>query len=302
MDATCSGLQHFSAILRDPVGGGYTNLYDDEQVGPKKDIYAKVSLNAMQAIQLDSEDSDEAKAKIALWWLSTGIPRGMAKTPVMTYVYGATLQGTVSFVQDYVEGEMGLQWPEGVRPYDYCAYAAKKLIYGIAATVPAADSAMRWLRAIAKQQPKGQRMEWRSPTGFLVQHDYQDFDEVRVKLRSCGVATVLVREYNEDTKTVQMQNAVSPNFVHALDASHLTLTALEMKAQGLDIVGIHDSFGTQPCDVDALHTAVRTAFVEMYRADNVLSNFLWDVSGIGEVPMRGTLDLRGVLESEFFFC
>jgi DNA-directed RNA polymerase len=99
-----------------------------------------------------------------------------------------------------------------------------------------------------------------------------------------------------------MQNAVSPNFVHALDASHLTLTALEMKAQGLDIVGIHDSFGTQPCDVDALHTAVRTAFVEMYRADNVLSNFLWDVSGIGEVPMRGTLDLRGVLESEFFFC
>ena len=84
MDATCSGLQHFSAILRDPVGGGYTNLFDDDGVGPKRDIYARVGLNAMQAIQLDSEDSDEEKAKIALWWLRVGIPRGMAKTPVNT--------------------------------------------------------------------------------------------------------------------------------------------------------------------------------------------------------------------------
>ncbi len=304
MDATCSGLQHFSAILRDPVGGAYTNLNDQhpEFMGPKQDIYSKVSTNALQAIQLDSEDSDEAKAKIALWWLRTGIPRGMAKTPVMTYVYGATLQGTVQFVQEYVEGDMGLHWPEGCRPYDYASYAAKKLIQGIAATVPAADSAMRWLRAIAKQQPKGQRMEWRSPTGFLVQHDYQDYDEVVVRLRSCGVTEAIVREYNEDTKPIPMQNAVSPNFVHALDASHLTLTALGMAERGLDIVGIHDSFGTQPCDVDALHTSVRTAFVEMYRKDNVLSNFLWDVNGVGEIPMRGTLDLTGVLESEFFFC
>jgi len=99
-----------------------------------------------------------------------------------------------------------------------------------------------------------------------------------------------------------MQNAVSPNFVHALDASHLTLTALEMQKAGLDIVGIHDSFGTHPCDVDTLHTAIRTAFVEMYRADNMLANFLWEVDGIGEVPMRGTLNLLDVLDSEFFFC
>jgi DNA-directed RNA polymerase len=123
-----------------------------------------------------------------------------------------------------------------------------------------------------------------------------------VKLRSCGVVEAIVREYNEDTKPLPMQNAVSPNFVHALDASHLTLTALDMQKRGLDIVGIHDSFGTQPCDVDSLHTAVREAFVSMYRADNVLSNFLWDVDGIGEVPMRGTLDLQEVLNSEFFFC
>lgn len=302
MDATCSGLQHFSAILRDPVGGGYVNLIPDPEATQKQDIYARVALNAMQVIRQDSESSDPAIAAPALWWLQTGIPRSMAKKPVMTYVYGATLRGTVDFVEEYVYAEMGLKFPEHVRPYDYAAYAAKKLFQGIAATVPAAEAAMQWLKGIAKQMPKGQRMEWRSPTGFLVQHDYQDYDEVRVRLRSCGMETVLIREYNEDTKAAPMQNAIAPNFVHALDGAHLTYTALACKDMGLEIVGIHDSFGTHPSDVAELHTAIRSSFIALYQARNVLSEFLWDVEGVGEVPMRGTLDLEQVKDSEFFFC
>lgn len=302
MDATCSGLQHFSAILRDPVGGKFVNLLGDCTEEEKQDIYAKVALTAMQCIEQDTLDSDPAKAAVALWWLRVGIPRSMAKKPVMTYVYGATLRGTVDFVQDYVESEMALKFPEHVRPYDYAAYAAKKLFQGIAATVPAAEAAMQWLKNVAKQMPKGQRMEWTSPTGFLVQHDYQDYDEVRVKLRSCGVTDVLIREYNEDTKAIPMQNAIAPNFVHALDASHLTLTSLNMQRRGLSMVGIHDSYGTHPCDVAELHTATRESFVELYQSRNVLSEFLWEVNGKGEVPMRGTLDLEQVKDSEFFFC
>ena len=99
-----------------------------------------------------------------------------------------------------------------------------------------------------------------------------------------------------------MQNAIAPNFVHALDASHLTMTALAMKKLGLSMVGIHDSYGTHPSDVTAMHTCIRTSFVELYEGRNVLSDFLWEVNGIGSAPMRGTLDLRKVLDSEFFFC
>jgi len=302
MDATCSGLQHFSAMLRDPIGGGFTNLYDDTFVGPKQDIYSRVATNALAVIKMDSESSDPEKAAVALWWLKAGIPRGLAKKPVMTYCYGATLRGTLSFVHQYVEEEMGLRFPDGVRAYDYASYAAQKLFIGIAATVPAAEAAMQWLKGVARQMPNGRRMEWKSPTGFLVQHDYQAYDEVRVKLRSCGVTSALVRDYNEDTRPIPMQNAVSPNFVHALDASHVTYTALKMKAQGLHMVGIHDSFGTHPCDVGAMHQNIREAFVDIYQNRNVLAEFLWDVEGTGEVPMRGTLDLSRVLDSEFFFC
>lgn len=161
---------------------------------------------------------------------------------------------------------------------------------------------MHWLRNVAKQQPRGQRMEWTAPTGFKVQHDYQDYDEIRVKLRSCGVESAVVREFNDDTRPLPMQNAIAPNFVHALDASHVTFTCLAMRDDGLDMVAIHDSFGTHPSDVDAMHTHLRAQFVHLYQARNVLAEFLWEVNGIGEVPMRGTLDLERIKDSEFFFC
>lgn len=220
----------------------------------------------------------------------------------MTYVYGATLRGTTGFVREYAETELKLKWPDELHSYKYAQYVAQKLFSGIARTVPAAEYAMMWLRNVAKAQPRGKRMEWTTPTGFVVQHDYQQYDEKKVHLRSCGVTSIMVRHATDDTNPLQMQNAIAPNFVHALDASHLTFTAIKMCEEGLDMVGIHDSFGTHPCDLDTLHTHLRVAFVELYKGRNILGEFLWDVQSIGDPPMRGTLNLDEVLDSEFFFC
>lgn len=302
MDATCSGLQHFSALLRDPVGAQYVNLIDTAQCGPKQDIYARVAHNAMLAIQQDLNSSDVDIAAKAAWWIKMGIPRGLAKKPVMTYVYGATLRGTAEFIENYIEVEMKYVWPDDVNGFHYATYAARKLFQGIAATVPAAASAMQWLRDVARQQPDGQRMQWRTPTGFLVQHDYQDYKDVRIKVKSCGVSHMMVRELLDGTRAHSMQNAIAPNFVHAMDASHLTRTANKMHERGINVVAIHDSFGTHPCDVATMHECIRTAFVELYDNRNILGEFLWDVQGVGEQPLRGSLDLKAVLDSEFFFC
>lgn len=145
-------------------------------------------------------------------------------------------------------------------------------------------------------------MEWPGPTGFLVQHDYQDFDEVEVRIASCGIKLTLVREFNEGTLPVPMQNAISPNFVHNLDASHLTFSALAMKKRGLQMLAIHDSFATHACDVDTMHEVVRDEFAKMYSSGTLLEDFLWAVAATGEVPPRGSLDINRVRSSEFFFC
>ena len=223
----------------------------------------------------------------------------------MTYVYGATLRGTAEHIEHMlgkeILAEVGETWLDESKTFEHCMYIAKKLFQGIAAAVPAAASAMHWLREIAKQQPAGQRMTWHTPTGFWVQHDYQDFTDSKVRLNSCGVVQVLVREWNHGTRAHAMQNAISPNFVHALDASHLTMVANAMRAEALDMVAIHDSFGTHPCDVDAMHLHIRTEFVRLYSRPNLLAEFLWEVGGVGEPPQRGSLDLLEALESEFMF-
>jgi len=302
MDATCSGLQHFSAMLRDPIGGRYVNLYDEAKCGPKQDIYAQVAQNALHAIARDLDSPDPDVAAMARFWSDAGIPRGLAKGPVMTYVYGATLRGTARHIEEKVAEDMPeVVFPDEARSYLYCQYAARKLFHGIETTVPAAAHAMRWLKSVAGQLA-GKSMTWNSPTSFPVIHDYPAVEALRVPLRSCGVRLSLVYEMLPGTNEAKMRNAISPNFVHALDAAHLTKTALLMKGQGLAMVGIHDSFGTHACDVDAMHENIREAFIGMYEGKNLLGEFLWEVGAMGEPPQRGSLDLQQVRDSEFFFC
>ena len=261
----------------------------------------KVAENTMQAMRRDTTSSDPLVAAPARFWLEHGVPRSLVKKPVMTYVYGATLIGVIWHVEAYIDEELPGAIPDDSPVGPYSQYLAKKLFQGIASTVPAAAAAMAWLKQVARDTPKGQRMVWKAPTGFPVQHDYQDYDERRIRVRSCGIERVLVREFNDDTKPKQMQSAIAPNFIHALDASHLAFTAQRMKDLGLCFVGVHDSFGTHPCDVDSMDFIIRRTFYNMYKEQHYLADFLWEVGGIGETPNTSTLDLNLLLDNEFFF-
>lgn len=93
IDATCSGLQHFAAMLRDTVGGQYVNLTDPLKCGPKADVYARVSVLAAELMQQDVTAGTEKAKRLAEWWTKRGITRAMAKRPTMTYVYGEPCTG-----------------------------------------------------------------------------------------------------------------------------------------------------------------------------------------------------------------
>lgn len=303
MDATCSGIQHFAALLRDPVAAKAVNLDDAKDMGPKMDIYMAVAHAAMKSIAFDAEHApDENTRALAGFWQGVGgIPRAMAKKPCMTYLYGATLLGTTHHVRDFVEDEMPEVKIPDQHAFQFYQYVGKKLFAGLEAAVPAAAEAMRWLQSVASKHPRGERMEWTSPTGFPVQHDYQSYRELRLKIKSCGVLFTAVREFDGGTRTHSMRNAISPNFVHALDAAHLTFTADAMRKSGLSMIGIHDSFGTHPCDVDDMQRIIREQFFRLYNDFDILGDFRSDVETALKPADVGTFDLKAVLSSEFFF-
>ncbi|QJD54801.1 putative RNA polymerase [Pseudomonas phage MR6] len=294
MDATCSGLQHFSAMLQDEVGGAYVNLTPGAE--QKADIYRRVAELAMLQVHRDAEGGNE----YAQQWLTVGVSRDMAKGPVMTYVYGATLSSVADGLEDRLDAA---GWRcEGMSMQRMSAYMAKLLFAAIADTVPAAAAAMRWLKELVRKTPRDKPIQFTTPIGMFVNHDYPDEEMERIAVRSCGMQYIVMYKQLETTKPLRMQNAIAPNFVHSLDGAHLGYTALRMEAHGLDMVCIHDSFGTHPGDVDVMHTHIREAFIHLYTCKDHLNDLAeqlgLDVTYIG----TGKLDLTKVRESEFFFC
>lgn len=47
-DGTCSGLQHYSCLLRDPIGGSAVNLIDHEK---PSDIYKEVADKVLTTVK-----------------------------------------------------------------------------------------------------------------------------------------------------------------------------------------------------------------------------------------------------------
>lgn len=70
------------------------------------------------------------------------------------------------------------------------------------------------------------------------------------------------------SKRKQLQ-AFPPNFIHSLDATHMLLSALKCNEIGMSFASIHDSFWTHACDVTAMSSVLRDAFVAMH-SENII--------------------------------
>ena len=80
LDGANSGLQHFSALLRDPIGARAVNLIPGER---PQDIYAEVAVKA----QGSADAAEDPSGKL---WANGRLTRRIAKRPCMTFVYSAT--------------------------------------------------------------------------------------------------------------------------------------------------------------------------------------------------------------------
>ena len=315
LDATCSGLQHFSAMLRDEVGGFHVNMTAHPE---RQDVYGAVAKVARDIFE-ETYHRGGDKSELAKAWLDSGMmDRKTAKRPVMVKPYAGTLQSCMQYVRSAVheklEGGYPLPWAKEDM-FTFSTYGGLVVWDAIPKVVVAADKAMRWLsavaRAVGKSQPDERRIEWTTPVGFPV-WQYK-FNMKSRQIRTTLDGAVYMPRLQEPTDNLdprQMASSVPPSFVHSMDAAHLQLTTAKAKVQGMDYFAmVHDSFGVHATDVQQLSGIIREAFVEMYQQD-VLSDFYESakpliaeeyLEDISEVPKQGNLDLSLVLKSEFFF-
>ena len=311
LDGSCNGLQHFSAMLRDPIGGAAVNLIPAEQ---PQDIYGKVAERVMARLRDIAADPDHPEAWVAQAWVTFGIDRKITKRPVMVLPYGGTQSSCRDYVIQAVREKVmgGKENPFGDELNKNASWLGGQVWASIGEVVVAAKDAMDWLKKVARVATKHDvPLQWTTPSGFVAHQAYMKTTERRIRTRLHGEAIVF--QTQEETPAFdphKQSGGISPNFVHSLDAAALMLTVVVSREHGIkQFAMIHDSYGTYAADTDLLSDCLRSVFVKMYEED-VLANFRDELlerlppeaaTEIPPLPKKGSLDLSRVLESSFFF-
>lgn len=297
MDGSCNGLQNFSAMLRDEVGGRATNLIPSSLPNDIYGMVAEVTLQRLGAAEADERGFHKR-------WLSSEINRSLVKRSVMTLPYGSTRFSCAEFlVEDHLKRN---EYP--VFASNEHAAAANYLSHfvwdSIGDVVVKAREAMEWLQKAARKLIKegADEIHWTTPSGFPVFQTYWKTETHQVRTRVFGGTLLKVKTDTDTPDVLRHKNGIAPNFVHSHDATHLTLTVRAAAARGItSFAMIHDDFGTHAAHAQELYELIRSEFVSMYERVDPLMRFAEEYPQLPAPPEKGNLDIRQVLDSPYFF-
>ncbi|MDP3869897.1 DNA-directed RNA polymerase [Phenylobacterium sp.] len=311
LDGSCNGLQHFSAMLRDEVGGAAVNLIPRDRPA---DIYMEV---CRKALAQAASDAAEGNVTAAMWLASGEVDRDMCKQPVMTMPYGSKQYGIRDQLVNKLRkrghsvtsdaGEESDGWAE-------CGYLAGAIWTSLGSVVIKAREAMDWLQACAAISATQELpITWETPDGFLVLQDYRITYEKQVDTKVAGkLYWPKLREEKEALSKQRQQSGVAPNFVHSMDGCAMRLCIDTSLDHGIEnFAMIHDSYATHAGDTEVFFRLIRTSFSRMYSDHDVLASFMADMvrqltpenlALLPPMPVPGNLDLSLVEGSDFFFA
>jgi DNA-directed RNA polymerase len=290
VDATCSGLQHLSALTLDRSAAELVNVVPT----PKPTDAYKVVANKAK------DHLPESVHHL--------LTRKVAKRTVMTVPYGVSLISA----RDYIRQELPKELPEGVTLSDVVKAIYQKAIPEV---IPGPIRAMGYIQRSVSEVVKasGQTfISWVTPSGFRVVQDLraEKTERINTKLLGSRILTNLRVELNEPD-VAHHKGASAPNLIHSLDASLLHLVfAKETRPFSV----IHDCILMRSCDMDYINQRIRDVFVDIYstlflkgkpKPNGTL--FLRDwAAQIGapfdESVMINTLDIQDARNSPHLFC
>lgn len=309
IDGSCNGLQHFSAMLRDEIGGRATNLIRAAD-GKPSDIYSLVAAEVSELVEMDL--ADDEKKEYAAFWLGKGITRKWAKRNTMTLPYGVSKFGMKDQLWAEIGGDEAANFfgPGKIDRGMTIRYLADKNWTAIGKVVVAARSVMDWLHEAAKSLTEaGQPVRWTTLDGLPLQQRYCGTESVRVQIFGRTAMIHLKRLMDERLDGRRQASGLSPNFVHSVDATHMRMVVRRLAAEGVcGFAMIHDSFGTHAGHVERLAEVTREEFVILHETD-VLASFRQEIRALlptgkelKALPNHGTLDLAAVQFADYFFA
>lgn len=304
LDGSCNGLQHFSAMLRDEVGGAAVNLIPSDR---PSDIYQEVADWAWDKVLSAAKDGEGGAINWKTVLGDNGIPRALTKKPVMTLPYGSTQQSCTTAIYMWMHDNIPDALPDNTQ-FKHALYMSPVIWDSISEVVVAARSAMDWIQDCAGQLSKaGYPIQYNSPIGFPVLQDSKKYTSKQIETQISGRLRVRIATRTDELNGRKQRQGSSPNLVHHVDACHMMMTLNACVDLGItDFAMIHDDFGTHACDAHKMQAAIRETFVALHSEQDILADFKaahedrHDIE-LPVLPERGTLSLEAVRQSEYFF-
>lgn len=281
IDATCSGLQHLSAMTGDGEAAALVNV---TPTPVPADGYRTVAEQAKKHL-------DEKYHQ----WLT----RKVTKRTVMTTPYGVTRHSARGYIREALK-EAGCDLSEaGLLTTFTEAIYSKAMPEVFAGPV----KVMTWIQESAARimRSGAEYLQWTTPSGFVVrqQANKPKLKQIRSNLMGSGVLKPRVYDGPGDVDIDKHKACTAPNLVHSLDA---TLLHFAFSEWDKPFTVIHDCALGRSCDMDAMGASIRLHFAEMYKGD-VLQDWAAQVGAfIPDDLIKGTLDIDLVNQSTYFFC
>lgn len=292
-DGTCNGLQHYAALGGDAQGAAQVNLAATDR---PSDVYTYVAKMVEKIVEKDAAQGHK-HAQVLLGKIS----RKVVKQTVMTTVYGVTFIGARDQIEKQLKDRKDIPAEDC---WMAASYLAKLVLHCIGDLFSGAKAIQTWLNLCArliarsipqeripdamgdtppvvKRGPKPSKQEtaasrlrkeqmtsvvWTTPLGLPIVQPYR---RTKRKQVMTSLQTVYISDPSSPAEVNSQKQATAfpPNFIHSLDATHMMLTALECRNQGLTFASVHDSYWTHACSIDKMSEVIRETFIALHSSD-----------------------------------
>lgn len=298
MDGVCNGMQLLSLLGKDEIGAQKTNCSADPI---RYDLYTEVADEVMNIINAERDDNEVAEDWFHKLNGNKTAQRKTVKRGVMTSPYGVSTRGIqTQLIGDKHCNDMNSSRDVAAQYMTYCIQTAMTKVNGKAVEI------MAWLQEASRViTGNGQEVVWNTPLGLRVTQGYWYADKKKIKT---VLGEIILWKTDTDLGLDHKKNAgaMSPNFIHSLDAAMLQLTAIKMNEKGFqDFSFIHDSYGAHASTIEELHITLREAAHELFSQD-ILAEFKASLEvrnnvELPELPVPGNYDINAIHKASYFF-
>ena len=304
LDASSSGLQILSMLLRDGNGARSTNVVSNGSLMPS-DSYSSCFSVLLQIIEKDAQSGLEPVSGHAQFWIDFfkgKKTRDLVKRPLMTTVYSLSRWGLQNYVEDWV------------REYDLnvdlrkLKYLGDRVNESIQSFVSGATKAMDWIKEVTSILNKNNYdLELLLPNGFYLISSYRYPKSKQVKTILHGTAYYTRYNVKRDSGRLmkgKSLNAAVPNVVHGLDAAILYEFMNEYPAS-LPVSLVHDCISFKASESNLVYELIRESIIKIF-TPNLLQVFKEQLEkkynlSLPDIPELGDLDINDIRYSSYIY-